>query len=304
MSNEDGYRSVSLGKLRRLALLADHDGHLQVVAADGIAALRSRLAAQMDVEPEAVGYPALAEAKELVGRVLSTQASAVVLDPQTGLAHAVPSMDRGAAVVAALDADEGPHGLALLAEWSVAKALRCGAAAVKVGLCWTDDGEARERALAALEMVGDECAKHELPLLVQVSGPIGDALREAAERLSSGDYQIDLLALPPVEGLDPACAVPWLAVLDQDSPSARAGALELAAGASGFLLGPAAWERAFEEYPNLEGVEAWLLAEALPELRRLIAATGGARAWFDHPRYGGLDRLRAAGAGEDWFRTY
>lgn len=330
--------TLGLGQLRRLLSLADYDGRLQLVALDlppGSAAL----------DPEAVeppSYAVLAEQLELAARLLSTQASGVVLHPASGLAHAGGSVDRGAGLVVSLNAADGPG---LLADWSVGKAAKCGAAAVKLEVSWLGT-EADQQAVELATMVGDECAKHELPLLlvVELPEPAAEAgppellerVVAATKALSSDEVQAALLALPlpvPVgrvgayahglcgvlgeplcslaeaaelyESLDAACGVPWLVSVD-GNPAELVATVELAAraGASGFLAGPAFWRGALAEYPDRVAVEAALTTEALPTLAQAIAGASRGRPWYDHVQYGGLDQVAVRDAGEDWFRSY
>ncbi len=315
----------TLGKLRRLAALADYDGRFQVLSAD-------RAPGELDAVVRA------AVLDRVVGG-LSGQASGVVLDPSRDLGAVLLSADRGAGLLATLDQPEaGP--LTLLPGWSVAKAVRCGAAGVVVRLDWpAEDQRAPVRDL--LTMVGDECAKHEVPLLAEVrlpdSGeqPVADRARlvaAVAAELSAEELQVDLLVLPlpgrlvqvaeyaagtldgvvrePVQtraelaaaldAVDQACRLPWL-LRGEGGFAELAAAVELAAehGASGFVCGGASWHEAIgEELGELDG---WLARHGLRRWRRLVLATATARPWFEHPRHAATE---PPAPNADWHRGY
>lgn len=176
----------SLSKLRRITLLADYEGRFQILDL-------SRAAAGVDRTFDLATH-------------LSGQVSAVALDPAAGLPGALLRLDRGVAVVATVD-DPTADSPSLRADWSVAKALRIGAAAVMMRVVWSADEAQQAAVTELLAPLGDECAKQELPLLVTVelkesSDPLA-AARERAERvvgaaaaLSAEELQVDLLALP------------------------------------------------------------------------------------------------------------
>lgn len=313
-----------LGKLRRLAALADYDGRFQVLSAD-------RTPGELDPVVRA------AVLDRVVGG-LSGQASGVVLDPARDLGAVLLSADRGAGLLATLDQPEA-RSLALLPGWSVAKAVRCGAAGVVVRLEWSADHDsAPDRDL--LTMVGDECAKHELPLLAEVrlsetEPSVADRARlvaAAAAELSAEELQVDLLALPlpgsllqvaedaagtldgvvraPVQtraelaaaldAVDRACRLPWL-LRGEGGFAELAAAVELSAehGASGFVCGGASWHEAVGE--ELGALDGWLARHGLLRWRRLVLATATARPWFEHPRHAATEPPAPSA---DWYRGY
>lgn len=138
---------------------------------------------------------------------------------------------------------------------------------------------------------------------------LGEELRRAAPE---GAQQPALYDLDQVHGwlrrLDATCPTPW--VLLSAGVGRREFELDLdlafAAGASGFLAGRTVWLQAFDSYadgyPELDGVERALRADALPYLARLSAAADRALPWTTHRSYGGGPRL--ADAGEGWHERY
>jgi tagatose 1,6-diphosphate aldolase len=89
--------------------------------------------------------------------------------------------------------------------------------------------------------------------------------------------------------LDRAAGRPWVML------SAGAGMDEFrrvlhyayAAGASGYLAGRAIWLKAFQRFPDWDGIRDALRGEAVPYMRELNAMTDrSARPWHSHPCYG------------------
>jgi tagatose 1,6-diphosphate aldolase len=106
--------------------------------------------------------------------------------------------------------------------------------------------------------------------------------------------------------LDRAAARPWVML------SAGAGMDEFrrvlhyayAAGASGYLAGRAIWLKAFQRFPDWDGIRDELRAEAIPYMRSLNSITdAAARPWSAHPCYG-ADGARVAPADASFRHVY
>jgi len=106
--------------------------------------------------------------------------------------------------------------------------------------------------------------------------------------------------------LDRAAGRPWVML------SAGAGMDEFrrvlhyayAAGASGYLAGRAIWLKAFQRFPDWEGIRNELRAEAVPYMRSLNSMTdAAARPWFAHACYG-ADGARVAPADASFRHVY
>jgi tagatose 1,6-diphosphate aldolase len=89
--------------------------------------------------------------------------------------------------------------------------------------------------------------------------------------------------------LDRAAGRPWVML------SAGAGMDDFrrvlhyayAAGASGYLAGRAIWLKAFQRFPDWDGIRDELRSEAVPYMRSLNSLTdAAARPWHTHPCYG------------------
>jgi tagatose-1,6-bisphosphate aldolase len=237
----------SVGKRRRLAALADYEGRFQIVDARG-----------------AGGFA------PCVAGVLSAQASAVLLDPRDAMPAAALELDRGAGLVFTLG--DG----ALIDGWSVAKAARAGACAVHLRLAWQGDTPP-----GLLDMVGDEAAKHELPLLLEPVVP-DHGWTAALNAMAADDMQVDLLALPyaatvALHDVGTTCQLPWLTVGSGDDAEAWLTEIRLAAlaGAGGFVCGGLTWRAAV----GTDSPEEWLHSEGVYRLRRAVATSERAVPW-------------------------
>src|SRR5579864_4897234 len=79
---------LSAGKRKGLEAVADSRGIIAALAIDQRSALRSLFAQAMGVELSSVPGDSLAQFKQAVSAVLTPQASAILLDPEYGLAAA------------------------------------------------------------------------------------------------------------------------------------------------------------------------------------------------------------------------
>lgn len=163
-----------------------------------------------------------------------------------------------------------------------------------------------ERVLASVEHFADDAFGLDL-LAVEfpcdlkrtkeyASGAFDGVSREAA-------YDLKGVAAH-VEALEQATNVPWVLSSAGSGHREFFRALEiaLAAGASGFSAGRAAWLEALSAFPDLEGVEADLAYASLPYLRQLSALAETGVPWWDHPRYGGTPVV--AGGSAAWSKDY
>lgn len=276
--------TAALGKQRRLAGLADHDGRMQIVSAlPGIA---------LDGPVTAAEW-------------LSTHASAVVAEPSAALPAVALSLDRGAALVTSLTSASGDEPLGLIGGWSISKSVRCaaGAAWLALDLPLAGDQATRAKAEATVEMLADECAKHELPFVLELRASpevLGEAATEllaGATRWSAAETQVDLLAVRPPPDADAAwlaelgaaISAPWLLAGAPGADDALLRWLSAAAeaGCCGFYDGGAVWRDDSNEC-------------ALRRLRRLILESEACRPWSLHPRHAGF----AVDGDDDWPRTY
>lgn len=298
---------MSYGKLRRLQQCADVTGRFVMLAADQRGNLRRALNPD---DPRSVSDRTLTDFKVELMAALSSDVSAVLLDPEYGAAQSISAgaVSGSTGMIVALEATgytESPHDRRseILRGWSAAQTERLGASAAKLLIYYHPDafGAAAQEALIA--QTAEECALVDLPLIVEPlsfaldDDPVGGRERRrvvvaTASRLGAIDG-VDLLKMEfpslPSEpenweaacrDLDDAAPVPWVllsAGVDFDT-FARQAEVACDAGASGVLAGRAVWQEA----TGLVGHErlAFLSATARTRIAILSEIVGGhARPW-------------------------
>lgn len=169
---------ISPGKLWSLRRIADRHGHFALLALDQRAALTDVIAARRarllhDARLAGTAQDDIGRLSRLLIEELSLQASAVLLDPEAYPA-AASGLDPARGLVLALenpayeDRQDGRRTV-LCPGWSVAKAKRLGADAVKLRLWYRADAAAdvlaHQQALA--REVGQACREHDLAFLLE-----------------------------------------------------------------------------------------------------------------------------------------
>ena len=243
------------------------------------------------------------EFKRVVVRALAPSATGVLLDPEIGVAQCIVdgSLPARSGLVVAVEATgyTGPSTArrsAILDGWSVAKAKRIGASAIKLLLYYHPDASNAADQERLLETVAKEAIAEDIGLFVEpLSFSLdperslrGEARRavvvETARRLTAigGDIlkvefpydssvtDADLWRAACAE-LDDAAAVPWVLLSGGVDGSVFEAQARVAceAGASGVLVGRSIWAEA----ATLQGRdrETFLETEARARLGRLAA---------------------------------
>jgi tagatose 1,6-diphosphate aldolase len=268
---------MTLGTWRRLQRIASPCGMFAILALDHRGPLRRQLAGSAATATLPLG--ALAELKTDIARVLAPATSAVLLDPETGLGACVASgaLSGHVGLVVALDTgstgDPTDRSTSLVANWSVSKAVRIGAAAVKLLIYYHPEGPAAAQQEALVREVAQACAQYDIPLLLE---PLSHGLDPDRRPLPSAERRrvvvataarlvplgVDILKAEfPVdvaeerdeavwrsacEELTAACSVPWVLLsagvtFDIYLRQAR---IACEAGASGVAAGRAVWKEA------------------------------------------------------------
>lgn len=237
----------------------------------------------------------VARLKALVVQALAPLATGVLLDPLWGR-EALAHLPRRAALLLALEDHrfgEDPQGFRksrLIPGWSVARAVREGADALKLLLWYRPDApeEVRAHQEALVRRVGAACRRAGRPFVLEILPyPVRgeeiswELLEGALRRLADPGLGVDLYKLPYFPGrmgryteLLPA---PWVLLSGrlgmEGFLEALAEALE--AGAKGFLAGRAFWMEALSAYPDGEAVWERLLASREGFKRGLGLLGGG-----------------------------
>lgn len=269
-------RSLSLGKQRRLAQIADDGGRFALVAVDQRGNLRRALSPD---DPDSVSSAEMSEFKGQVIETIGPHVTGALVDPEFGAAQIIRSgqLPGSCGLIVAVEetgyeADAHDRRTALIPGFDPAKAVRMGASAAKLLLYFHPKaGRAAEQIETVIE-VAEQCSKVELPLIVEPlsfsiepDNPLSSAEKrevvvETAQSLSALD--IDMLKLEfPVDSLADddrtnwaaACRdvtsvsqVPWLllsAGVGFELFEEQSG-IACDAGASGVLAGRAVWREA------------------------------------------------------------
>jgi tagatose 1,6-diphosphate aldolase len=214
-----GASPLSGGKRQRMAALADAAGRMAVVAVDHRGNLRAMLAQAAGRE---ISDAELAGFKAGVTRGLSGAATAMLLDPEYGLA-AAEQRAAGSGLLLAYEKsgyDNTRPGRRpdLLPHQSVARLRAAGAQGIKILLHFSglEAAEINDEKCAFIERIGAECRDQEVPFFLEIitydpQGQTGAAwLRQrprwiaaAAEEFSHPRYGVDVLKLElPVAARD------------------------------------------------------------------------------------------------------
>lgn len=208
------------GKLVNLLRLADTQGRFKMLAVDQRASLQASLASATGREPEDVTYDEMAKTKQLITEVLSPFSTATLIDPVYGFPRTVKIIPRGVGILLASDeTGHEPAGIGgrerkgrLIDGWSVAKAKRAGANAVKLLIHYNPEAsiEVRDHQQELVRTVGEDCVREDVPFLLEVvTYPLDEATAdtpafakkrphhtiEAAHEFSKEEYSVDILKL-------------------------------------------------------------------------------------------------------------
>ncbi len=264
-------KPITIGKLRGLQQISSQRGTFTALALDHRQNLRK-------------ANPALASDEELsrfkldVTSALASRATAVLLDPEVSAAQAVAarSIPNNVGLVVALEST-GYSGEAtarqaqIIPGWSVEKAKRMGASAIKLLVYYHPDSPTAKEVEDFTAVVAEDCRKHDLVIMLE---PLSYSLDEnkkltseekryvvveSAKRLTPLDVDI-LKAEFPLDANDmdeakwmqackeisAASITPWIllsAAVDYEI-FVRQIAVACNAGASGIAVGRAVWKEA------------------------------------------------------------
>ena len=165
--------TMTPGKLAGMQAVADDRGVIAAAAMDQRGSLQKALAKEKGAD---VSDAMMEEFKSLVTEVLTSRASAILLDPEWGL----PASKRRAKDAGLLLAYEktgydktGPGRLPdLLDEWSVKRLKEAGADCIKILLYYTpfDPKDVNDKKHAWVERIGDECRANDIPFFLEFVG--------------------------------------------------------------------------------------------------------------------------------------
>jgi tagatose 1,6-diphosphate aldolase len=208
------------GKLRNLMTLADENGRFKMLAIDQRTTLQKMLAKVVRRDPKSISYDEVVGAKQAVTLTLAPYATAVLTDPNYGYPSTVSMIPGSVGLLLTLESADyelsGPGGRerrsALMRDWTVEKVRRAGANAAKLLLYYHPDAseETNRHQQALARRVGEECARHDVPFLLElVAYPLDsdttdtpefarrkpELVARSAAEFSRAEYGVDLLKL-------------------------------------------------------------------------------------------------------------
>jgi len=207
---------LSAGKLRNLMALCDEDGRFNMLAIDQRGSLSRRLG---EVCGRKATHADMAAFKQTLVRYLAAYSTGVLTDPIYGYAGLATELPGHVGLLLcyektgyAASEDEKGRISSLLENWSVAKAARAGANAVKLLLYYHPDADPAvvEAQNALCRRVGEECREHDLPFLLETVAYAleepstncvayarrkPDLVARSAAEFSKPEYQVDVLKL-------------------------------------------------------------------------------------------------------------
>jgi tagatose 1,6-diphosphate aldolase len=329
--------NLSIGKLRGLQQLADAQGMMAMCAIDHRGALKRAL---NEKSPDAVSYQDMVDFKMDLCRSVAPFASAILLDPEYGAGQAIAAglLPAAKGLLVSMEKTGYSGGknariTELLPGWSVKKAKRMGASAIKLLIYFRPDlKDVASKQLDLVAKLADQCIEEDMAFLVEpVSYPVEEGgastkgfseikpelVIETARRLTA--LPIDVLKaefpadikfekdkaklLGLCRELNNASRLPWVllsAGVDFDSFREEVR-IACEAGASGFLAGRALWQEGAGIRSRDERMRFFQNTTA-PRLRKLaeIADLYG-KPWYSRL---GIKNGEFTLVTEGWYRNY
>jgi tagatose 1,6-diphosphate aldolase len=205
---------ISQGKIQHLTALSNDKGVIAAAAMDQRGSLRKSIANAKGVPQDQVNDDMMSEFKVAVSKALTPHASAILLDPEFGLA-AAKARSRNAGLLLAYEEsgyDNTKPGRMpdLLPHLSAKRIKDFGADAVKILLYYSpfEDGDRNDIKHAFIERVGSECVGEDIPFFLEfvVYDPHGgdekglefakkkpEAVIKSMEEFGKPQYNVDVL---------------------------------------------------------------------------------------------------------------
>jgi tagatose-1,6-bisphosphate aldolase len=264
-------KTISIGKLRGLQQISSRRGTFTALALDHRQNLRK-------ANPAFVADSELSRFKLDVTRALAAKATAVLLDPEVSAAQAIAAraIPNNIGLVVAVEStgytgDATARHAQIIPGWSVEKAKRMGASAIKLLVYYHPDSPTAKEIEDFTSNIAEECSKHDLALMLE---PLSYSLDEnkklssdekryvvveTAKRLTplnvdilKAEFPLDVNDMNESNWADAckeissASSTPWIllsAAVDYDT-FVRQVTVACNAGASGIAVGRAVWKEA------------------------------------------------------------
>jgi len=313
-------KPISIGKLRGLQQISSKRGTITALALDHRQNLRK-------ANPAFVDDAELSRFKLDVTRTLAHRATAVLLDPEVSAAQAIASRAiPNVGLVVAVEStgytgDATARHAQIIPGWSVEKAKRMGASAIKLLVYYHPDSPTASEIEDFTAKIAEDCIKHDLVLMLEPLSYSLDEIKklsseekryvvvETAKRLTP--LNVDVLKAEFPLGVDEtdsavwaeACAeissastVPWIllsAAVDYEVFLQQV-TVACNAGASGIAVGRAVWKEVVTM--NDDDRLSFLRTTAKYRLSRLTSLCHAlAKPYTD---------FYSAEPGFDWYKTY
>jgi tagatose 1,6-diphosphate aldolase len=319
---------LSIGKWRSLQQCATPHGAIAVMALDHRGNLRQILNPSA---PGSVAPEELITFKQQVVTALAPVSSAVLLDPEFGAAQAVASgaLPGQVGLLVAVEAsgytgDPIARKSRIMPGWSVAKAKRLGASAIKLLVYYHPEAPTAAEIEALVRQTALDCTAADMPLFLETLSYSPDPAQkklspaerrrvviETARKLTplgadvlKAEFPLDITAQPDEAEWARACAelseasvVPWvlLSASVDYATYLRQVTVACRAGATGVAVGRAVWQEA----PNLAGEArlAFLRGLARERMARVTELCDAlARPWTSF--------YAAPSPASDWYASY
>ncbi len=271
-------KSISIGKLRGLQQISSQRGTFTALALDHRQNLRK-------ANPALASDEQLSRFKLDVTSTLASRATAVLLDPEVSAAQAIAerSIPNNVGLVVAVEStgytgDATARQAQIIPGWSVEKAKRMGASAIKLLVYYHPDSPTAPEIESFTKKIADDCAKQDLVLMLE---PLSYSLDEnkklsseekryvvveSAKRLTplgadilKAEFPLDvaesnqMLWKEACEEISAVTDIPWilLSAAVEFEVFVQQVTVACNAGASGIAVGRAVWKEAV----MMEGAE-------------------------------------------------
>ncbi len=264
-------KPISIGKLRGLQQISSQRGTFTALALDHRQNLRK-------ANPLLASDEQLSRFKLDVTSTLASRATAVLLDPEVSAAQAIAarSIPNNVGLVVAVEStgytgDATARQAQIIPGWSVEKAKRMGASAIKLLVYYHPDSPTAPEIEAFTKNISNECDKHDLVLMLEpLSYSLDESKKlsseekryvvvETAKRLAplgadilKAEFPLDVtesnqtLWKDACEEISAASPIPWIllsAAVDYEV-FVQQVSVACNAGASGIAVGRAVWKEA------------------------------------------------------------
>jgi tagatose 1,6-diphosphate aldolase len=322
-------KTLSPGKIRRLQRCSSENGALVILSIDHRNSLRNLLKSG-GVDP--ISDSQLTSFKQSVVSAIGREVSGILLDPQYGAGQLIAQsgLPRETGLIVALE-HSGYSGSKedrisqMLSDWSVAKAARLGADAVRLLVYYHPEANSAPSIESLIDSVAQECQTMDLPLFLAALSYSNDpqsatlsprqhreVILETARILTAiqgvdvymSEFPVKVNKDPdPVEwesacsALSQASRIPWLLISSAVEFDVFLRMTEVATrqGASGAAAGRAAWQEA--ALLSGEKQRAYLNKTCRSRLSQLaMTCDSAAIPWTEFYKPPELS--------EDWYRNY